>query len=135
MNTESIFTKIVRGEIPSYKIDENDEFMAILDIFPSHYVQILIISKMEVSSKFTDLDAEFVAKGVKFAHKIAKKAEKAFPDFDRFQLVIEGFEVNHFHIKIYPAKSRDQAVTKNWETSKADDEDLKEILEKLKSSE
>lgn len=135
MDSDSIFTKIVKGELPSYKVDQNDKFLAILDIFPSHDVQILVISKEEVPSKVTDVDPELVAEGVKFAHQIAKKIESVFKDFVRCQIVIEGFDVDHFHIKIYPARSSGDAVTKNLETEKADEKFLTEILEKLTAGE
>ncbi len=96
----SIFSKIVAGEIPSYKIAENDNFLAFLDVFPIAYGHVLVIPKNEVD-KFYDLDDTTLADLIVFAKPIAKAIEKAFP-CNRCGLSIIGIEVPHTHIHLLP---------------------------------
>ncbi len=73
----TIFSKIIAGEIPSYKIAENDKFFAFLDIFPLREGHVLIVPKIEVDNLF-DLPAEYLKEILEFAQPIAKAIEKSF---------------------------------------------------------
>jgi histidine triad (HIT) family protein len=96
----TIFSKIIAGEIPSYKIAENEQFYAFLDIFPLTEGHTLVVPKMEIDKIF-DLDDETIAAFIVFAKKIGKAIEKAF-DCNRCGINVVGLEVPHAHIHLIP---------------------------------
>ena len=96
----SIFTKIINGEIPSYKIAENDKYIAILDAFPLVEGHVLIIPKKEVDKIF-DLDKETYLGLMGFSYEIAQAIEKAIPCL-RVGVAVVGLEVPHVHVHLVP---------------------------------
>ena len=99
----SIFSKIVRGEIPSYKIAEDDHYFAFLDIFPLAVGHVLVIPKNETDYIFDISDVEY--NGLwQFAKKIAKAIEKTIP-CKRVGIAVIGLEVPHAHIHLIPINS------------------------------
>ena len=96
----SIFTKIIRGEIPSYKIAEDAHFYAFLDIHPNAAGHTLCIPKKEVDKLF-DLDEETYIELMRFSRKVAKAMEKAIP-CDRVGIAVVGLEVPHTHVHLIP---------------------------------
>ena len=96
----SIFTKIINGEIPSYKIAENDKYIAILDAFPLVEGHVLIIPKKEVDKIF-DLDKETYLGLMGFSFEIAQAIEKAIPCL-RVGVAVVGLEVPHVHVHLVP---------------------------------
>ncbi len=98
----SIFTKIVQGEIPAYKIAETEEFLAFLDIFPIAQGHVLVIPKQEVDYLF-DLEDKTLANLQVFAKKIARAIEKVVP-CERIGQAVVGLEVPHAHIHLIPLK-------------------------------
>jgi histidine triad (HIT) family protein len=96
----SIFTKIVNGEIPCYKIAEDDRFLAFLDINPLSKGHTLVISKKEVDYIF-DLDDDTLSTMTLFAKKIAKAIGKSVP-CSRVGIAVIGLEVAHAHIHLVP---------------------------------
>ena len=96
----SIFTKIVKGEIPAYKIAEDDNYLAFLDIFPVAKGHTLVIPKKEVDYLF-DLDDELYSGLQIFAKKVAIGLKKAIPCVKVGVLVL-GLEVPHAHIHLIP---------------------------------
>jgi histidine triad (HIT) family protein len=101
----TIFSKIIAGEIPSYKIAENDKFFAFLDIFPLREGHTLVVPKLEVD-KFFDIPDDYLAELLLFAKPIARAIEKAF-DCDRCGLSVVGLEVPHAHLHLVPIDSVD----------------------------
>jgi histidine triad (HIT) family protein len=101
----SIFLKIIAGEIPSYKIAEDENFFAFLDIFPQVEGHVLIVPKVEID-KFFDVTDELLAKWLVFAKPIAKAIESAFP-CERCGLSVIGLEVPHAHMHLVPINSSD----------------------------
>lgn len=99
----SIFTRIVRGEIPCYKIAENDDFLAFLDINPLKKGHSLVIPKKEVDYIF-DLDEDTLAGMTLFSKKVAHAIEKVVP-CNRIGVVVLGLEVPHAHIHLIPIDS------------------------------
>jgi histidine triad (HIT) family protein len=99
----SIFTKIVNGEIPSYKVAENEKFYAFLDIFPLAKGHTLVIPKMEVDYLF-DLDEETYLGLQKFARRVALAQKKAIPCL-KVGVAVLGLEVPHAHIHLVPMQS------------------------------
>jgi histidine triad (HIT) family protein len=101
----SIFSKIIAGEIPCYKIAENDHFIAFLDIFPMREGHTLVIPKKETDKAF-DLDDDLLREWLVFAKPIAKAIEKTF-DCDRCGISVIGLEVPHAHMHLVPINSSD----------------------------
>ena len=99
----TIFSKIISGEIPGYKIREDDRFFAFLDIMPLREGHVLVVPKTEVD-KFFDLDADYLSGLLLFAKPIAKAIEKAFP-CNRCGLSVIGIEVPHAHLHLIPINS------------------------------
>lgn len=96
----TIFSRIIAGEIPSYKIAENEKFFAFLDIYPLVHGHTLVIPKIEIDKLF-DVPDEYLSEMLVFAKPIAKAIEKAFP-CDRCGLAVVGLEVPHAHIHLVP---------------------------------
>jgi histidine triad (HIT) family protein len=99
----TIFTKIINGEIPAYKVAENDKFLAFLDIRPNTKGHTLCIPKQEVNKIF-DLDEETYLELMAFSRKVAKGIEKAVP-CKRVGVAVVGLEVPHVHVHLIPLNS------------------------------
>lgn len=101
----TIFSKIIKGDIPSYRIAENDRFYAFLDIFPLMKGHVLIISKVE-TDKFFDLEDDLLREWLLFAKPIAQAIERAIP-CNRVGISVVGLEVPHAHMHLVPINSAD----------------------------
>ena len=108
---ETIFTKIINGEIPSYKIAEDEKFLAILDASPLVKGHTLVIPK-KPTDKIFDIETEDFKELFSFAQKVAKKIEKAV-DCKRVGLAVIGLEVPHAHIHLIPINKMDDMNFKN----------------------
>lgn len=98
--SSSIFSKIIRGEIPCYKIAENDLFLAFLDIEPLRKGHVLVVPKQEVD-KFYDAEEDYLQNWMSFAKPIAKAMEQSF-DCKRIGMSIIGLEVPYAHMHLVP---------------------------------
>jgi histidine triad (HIT) family protein len=96
----TIFSKIIQGEIPAYKIAENDLFIAFLDIFPLQKGHVLVVPKIEVDKVF-ELPESYLSELLVFAKPIAKAIEASFP-CNRIGMVTVGLEVPHAHLHLIP---------------------------------
>lgn len=96
----SIFTRIIRGEIPCYKVAEDDSFLAFLDINPVQQGHTLVIPKVEVD-RFFDLPKEVLAGIMPFAQEVAQRIAKVVP-CDRVGVAVVGLEVPHAHVHLIP---------------------------------
>ena len=101
----SIFTKIIQGEIPCYKIAEDENFIAFLDITPIARGHVLVVPKQECDKIF-DVNLEILSKWLVFAQPIAKAIEKTFP-CKRCGISVIGLEVPHAHMHLVPINSAD----------------------------
>ena len=101
----SIFSKIIAGEIPSYKIAEDEKFYAFLDIFPLVEGHTLVVPKKEVDNMF-DLSDDYLQALLVFAKPIAKAIEKSF-DCNRCGMAVIGLEVPYAHLHLVPINSAD----------------------------
>jgi histidine triad (HIT) family protein len=124
----SIFTRIINGEIPSYKIAENDSFFAFLDIFPIVEGHVLIVPKKEVD-KFFDVDDALLREWLVFAKPIAKAIEKSFL-CDRCGMSVVGLEVPHAHMHLMPINSIDDLNFSRPKLKLSEDQ-LREIQRKI----
>jgi len=126
----TIFSRIVAGEIPSYKVAENDKFYAFLDINPLVKGHTLVIPKQEVDYIF-DLSDEDLAEMQVFAKKVAAAIKSAFPCLKVGQAVI-GLEVPHAHIHLIPIQKESDMLFSNPKL-KLSAEEFKEIAEKIQA--
>ena len=127
----TIFSRIVAGEIPSYKVAENDKFYAFLDINPLVKGHTLVIPKQEVDYIF-DLSDEDLAEMQVFAKKVASAIKSAFPCIKVGQAVI-GLEVPHAHIHLIPIQKESDMLFSNPKL-KLTAEEFKEIAEKIQAA-
>ena len=100
MIPDSIFTKIIKGEIPCYKIAEDDRFIAFLDVFPIKKGHTLVVPKAQINYLF-DLDDSLLSDLMVFAKKVAQKMERAIL-CERIGVAVIGLEVPHAHIHLVP---------------------------------
>lgn len=128
--TMTIFSRIVKGEIPSYKCAENEKFYAFLDINPLQKGHTLVIPKREVDYIF-DMEDEEIAEFQVFAKRVAIAIKKAFPCVKVGQAVL-GLEVPHAHIHLVPMQSEKDMIfsNKKLELSK---EEFEEIAERIRA--
>lgn len=124
----TIFSKIIAGQIPSYKIAEDEHFFAFLDIFPLVEGHVLVVSKNE-TDKFFDLADEYLSKMLLFAKPIAHAIEKAFA-CNRCGISVVGLEVPHAHMHLLPINSADDLNFTRGKL-KLSAEQLKEVQEKI----
>ena len=96
----SIFTRIIQGEIPAYKVAENDDFIAILDVFPLVEGHVLVIPKKETDNIF-DLEPENLQELIGFSQTIAKAIDASY-DCKKVGMAVIGLEVPHAHIHLLP---------------------------------
>ncbi|HRP31925.1 MAG TPA: HIT family protein [Agriterribacter sp.] len=101
----TIFSKIIAGEIPSYKIAENEKCFAFLDIFPLVKGHTLVIPKIEIDNLF-DLPKDYLQEMLVFAQPIAKAIERSFR-CNRCGISVVGLEVPHAHVHLVPINSMD----------------------------
>jgi len=124
----TIFSKIIAGQVSSYKIRENDLFFAFLDIFPMVKGHVLVVPKTE-TDRFFDLTDNYLAEILLFAKPIAHAIEQLF-DCDRCGITVMGLEVPHAHLHLVPINSADD-VNFTRKKLKLSAEELKEIQEKI----
>ena len=124
----TIFSKIVAGEIPSYKCAENEKFYAFLDISPLTKGHTLVIPKKEVDYIF-DMEDEDIAEFQVFAKRVAKAIKAAFPCKKVAQVVL-GLEVPHAHIHLIPMQG-EADIDFRKEHLKLEADEMKEIAEKI----
>ena len=126
-----IFSKIVAGEIPSYKCAESDKFYAFLDINPVAEGHTLVIPRREVDYIF-DMDDDELAEYQVFAKRVATALKKAFPCRKVAQVVL-GLEVPHAHIHLIPMNS-EADVDFRKPKLKLSEEEFKQIAEKIRQN-
>ena len=126
----SIFTKIINGEIPAYKVAENDEFLAFLDIMPLVEGHVLVIPKKEVDYIF-DLENDEYMRLQLFAKQVAKGVKAAIP-CKRIGVAVIGLEVPHTHIHLVPLQTMDD-INFTRPKLKLEPSKMEEIQQKIKA--
>lgn len=127
----SIFTKIINKEIPAYIIDENDDFIAFLDVFPLAKGHVLVVPKKQIDYIF-DLEPKIYAELWLFANNIAKRLEKAIP-CKRIGIAVIGLEVPHAHVHLIPLQSVED-INFTRPKLKLSKDEMGEILLKIKKN-
>jgi histidine triad (HIT) family protein len=127
----TIFSKIISGEIPCYKIAENDQFLAFLDILPVAKGHCLVIPKKEVDYYF-DLDDQMMSDIHVFAKEVAKKIKKVVPCI-KVGVAVIGLEVPHAHIHLIPMNSIGD-LNFQKERIKMTQEEFAQLAEEIKNA-
>lgn len=131
----SIFSKIVAGEIPAYKIAENEHFLAFLDVFPLKKGHTLVIPKKEVDYIF-DLDKDSYLGLMTFSKQVGEALKQAIP-CKRISMHVVGLEVPHAHVHLIPINSMSDCnfANEKLKFSKEEfEETARSIVEKFKNS-
>lgn len=120
----SVFSKIIAGEIPSYKVAENENYLAFLDIFPLRKGHVLVIPKKEVDYLF-DLDEATYVGLMSFSKQVANAINKSIP-CNRVGVAVIGLEVPHAHIHLIPINTESDMNFTNskLQLSKTEFEDI-----------
>ena len=127
----SIFSKIIAGEIPSYKVAENENYLAFLDIFPLQKGHVLVIPKREVDYIF-DLENEEYLGLMKFAKEVAKKIKAVIP-CNRIGVAVLGLEVPHAHVHLIPI-TRERDMNFSNAKLKLSPEEMADIAKRIGES-
>lgn len=125
----SVFTKIINREIPAYIIDENDDFIAFLDINPVQKGHTLVVPKKEIDYIF-DLDDYYLSKILLYSKKIANALKKTI-FCNRIGISVTGLEVPHTHVHLIPINSINDMYKSKIDLSK---EEMVEILNNIKTN-
>lgn len=124
----TIFTKIIRGDIPSHKIAEDENHFSFLDINPIAEGHTLVVPKKE-TDYFFDLSEEEIHKAMSFAQKVAKGIDEALGPL-RTGVIVQGLEVPHAHIHLVPLYTKTQPMALGHNVS-VSEERMKELAQKI----
>ena len=113
MSDSCIFCKIIKNEMPCHLVDENEDFMAFLTIFPNTLGATVVIPKKHYPSYAFDLEDDVLTGLMLYTKQIAKKLDYFFEDVGRTAMVFEGFGVDHIHAKLFPMHGTKQ-MHENW---------------------
>lgn len=123
----SIFTKIINGELPAYKIAEDDKFLAFLDVNPNAKGHTLCIPKQEINKIF-DMEEDLYLELMQFSRKIAIALEKVI-DCKRVGMAVVGLEVPHVHVHLIPLNEMDEMRFSN--KVKLEKEEFEKIVQDI----
>lgn len=127
---ESIFTKIIKGEIPCHKVYEDEKTFAFMDIHPIQPGHVLVVSKKPYES-ILEMDDEDYAALFRSVKKVAKKLKQIFPNKKRIGVMVEGLDVDHVHVKVFPINTGDEFRNSPEMDTEPDHEALAELAKKL----
>ena len=126
----SVFTKIINGEIPAYKVAETDKFLAFLDVNPNAKGHTLCIPKQEIDKIF-DMEEDLYLELMQFSRKVAIALEKSI-DCKRVGMAVVGLEVPHTHVHLIPLNNMDEMRFEK--KVKLEAEEFKAIAAKIASN-
>jgi histidine triad (HIT) family protein len=128
--SDSIFTKIIKGEIPSHKVYEDDKTYAFMDIHPIQPGHVLVVTKTPAET-FLDLSEEDAVAFWSTIRKVGQKLRDTFPKKRRIGLMIEGLDVAHAHAKVFPVDTGEEYRHLPDENAEPDHVALAEMAKKL----
>lgn len=128
---ESIFTKIINGDIPCHKVYEDDRTIVFMDIHPIQTGAVLVVAKKQIDHIF-DLPKEDYDAVMTTVHAVGKRLREIFPKKARVGVIIEGFDVPHVHVKVVPVDSGDELRHKPDMSAEPDHSALARIAEQLR---
>ena len=128
---ESVFTKIIKGQIPCHKVYEDQHTMAFVDIHPIQPGHVLVVPKAQVGFVWDLTDEQYNAL-MQTVQKVGRRIREVFPDAARVGVMIEGLDVtDHAHVKVFPFSTGDQYRRSPDMSSQPDHTALAEIAQKL----
>jgi len=133
MQDQTLFTKIIHGDIPSHKIYEDEHTYAFLDIYPRQPGQVLVVPKAQIDHIW-DLSHEDYHALMSTAKKVAQRLRVAFKDKERVAMIVEGLEVAHAHIKLFPFSTHEEFMNQPDMNSEPDHTALAELARSLSFS-
>lgn len=128
--SDSIFSKIIRGEIPSYKVYEDEATLAFLDINPVNPGHTLVVPKAQVDHLWDLEDADYQAL-METAKKVAKRIRSVL-ECPRVGVLVEGFEVPHAHVHLIPISMGVKQELNKPKSNQNTEQDLEEMAERLR---
>ncbi len=131
MNTDCVFCKIVKGEIPSFKFWEDKDHMAFLSIYPDIEGMAILVPKTHYSSYIFKQDEKVVRKLMSAAREVAKILDVRLNNIEKTCLLFEGFEVDHLHAKLYPIPKNLMRMPEPC-TKRATTEELEKVFNKIR---
>lgn len=129
--SDSIFTKIIKGEIPAHKIYEDGKTFAFLDIHPVQPGMVLVVSKFPAETAWELPESDYQALW-KTVRKVAERLKQVFPDKKRIGVQVEGLDVPHVHVKVFPINSGAEFHAKPDMAAEPDHAALAKMAEKLR---
>lgn len=130
MSKESIFTKIIQGEIPCHKVYEDEHTLAFMDIHPIQPGHVLVVSKVQVPT-FIDLNEDDAIAFWDTVRKVGRRLQQVFPNKKRIGLMIEGLDVPHVHATVFPIDSGEQFRNEPDLTAEPDHAALAELAKRI----
>lgn len=130
MNEQSIFTKIINGDIPCHKVYEDERTFAFMDIHPIQPGHVLVVTKTPAET-FLDLDAEDAAALWETIRKVGARIHEVFPEKKRVGLMIEGLDVPHVHAKLFPINTGEEFRSEPDATAEPNHALLAELAQRL----
>jgi histidine triad (HIT) family protein len=128
---DSIFTKIIKGEIPCHKVYEDDKSLAFMDIHPIQPGQVLVVPKMQVGFVW-DLTSDDYQALMATVQKVGQRLREIYPDKSRVGVIVEGLDVeDHAHVKVFPFTGDDEFRSKPDMTAEPDHTALAALAQKL----
>ena len=127
---DSIFTKIIKGEIPCHRVYEDDKTIAFLDIYPVQEGMTLVVTKNQVDN-FEDLSEDDYTALWATVKKVAQKMRRVYPDKAKIAVQVEGLDVPHVHVKLFAINSGDEFRTKQDTSKDPDHASLAAVAAKL----
>jgi histidine triad (HIT) family protein len=127
---DSVFTKIIKGEIPCHKVYEDDKTFAFLDIRPIQPGQVVIVPKKQIEFVWDLEDEDYIAL-MTAAKRVARRLHEAFPDKSRVAMHIEGLDVAHAHLKVFPFNTDAEFHNHPDQAAEPDQQALAAIAERL----
>jgi histidine triad (HIT) family protein len=128
---DSVFTKIIKGEIPSYKIYEDNKTLAFLDIHLVAEKMVLVIPKQQAAD-VEMLDDDYYAALWTTVKKVALRLRQVFPEAKKIAMQVEGLDVAHAHVKLFPFNTSEEFREKPTLAVEPDDSALTALAERLK---
>lgn len=127
---DSIFTKIIKGEIPCHKIYEDDKTFAFLDIYPVQSGMTLVVTKVQAPTILDLSDEDYQALWAA-VRKVATRMKEVFPDKKRIGIQVEGLDVDHVHVKLFPINTGVEFRQEPDTSAEPDHAQLAEIAKRL----
>ncbi len=127
---DSIFTKIIKGEIPCHKIYEDQHTIAFLDIHPVQEGMTVVAPKIQIDN-FEDLDEEYYTALWSTVHKVAKRMHAVYADAKKIAVQVEGLDVPHAHVKLFTANTASDLRKEADPDLEPDHPALAEVAQKL----